>query len=281
MKRVFIAHSFERDRDFIDGLKKMFRDFGFAVADPATEASNDVLSGVISAIQSADVLVAVVGSDRPNVFFEIGVAVGARKGVLLVSENVEVVPSDLRLFPCVSRSGNPWIDASEVTRRVANLKSPHSKAVRSYGSVLSKLRTFISDPDYFDSLTPVTFEKLVMDWFLERGLCKKEEKTRPDAPFDFIVEWPNESKPIVVQVKKLSRQSRVSINHVRELQVSAVSVGANLAFLISSSGFTSSAMAFADSCIPKCRLLTVEGLLKQEGFSDIPSIPKTRKRPKR
>ena len=67
----------------------------------------------------------------------------------------------------------------------------------------------------------------------------------PDTGVDLVITSPKDNQVMLVEVKKLSRQSRVSVEAVRRL-LGAVSIaGAPLGMLVSTSGYTAAALALA------------------------------------
>jgi HJR/Mrr/RecB family endonuclease len=84
-----------------------------------------------------------------------------------------------------------------------------------------------------------------MEFFKEQGYDVIAEAPTRDAGVDFALKSPSDGSTILVEVKKLSAQSRVSVDTVRRLQ-SAVSVeGASFGVLVTTSGYTAAAVAMA------------------------------------
>ena len=55
----------------------------------------DMSSGVIKLISNAEIVIGVITQNPANVLYEIGLAVGMGKGVFLLIDNSEEIPSDL------------------------------------------------------------------------------------------------------------------------------------------------------------------------------------------
>jgi HJR/Mrr/RecB family endonuclease len=86
----------------------------------------------------------------------------------------------------------------------------------------------------------------VADLFRERGYEVSATPPTRDAGVDIVVRSPEDGQLLLVEVKKLSRQGRVSVEAVRRL-LGTVSLASDVALgiLVSPSGFTGAAMALA------------------------------------
>src|SRR4030095_10331603 len=104
MTRVFVSYSYDRDREFISALFKALRELDvFEVLDPAnsTAFGSDIASEIGAQIEWGDIVVSMVVLDRPNILIETGMALGAGKGLLLVTSSVEPLPLGLHALPVV------------------------------------------------------------------------------------------------------------------------------------------------------------------------------------
>ncbi len=243
--KVFISHA-SRDRDFVAILMKILQDEGHEVFDPARETHGEILvSEVSAAIHSADVLVAIVTASNPNVFYELGLGTGARVPILITAPPGMSIPGDLASVPYVQLSGDGPRDAQTIARRANELKGEPSIQLTNFESAEAALRAASRDPEVLEALSPFHFEQLVKELFEQRGYAIEPKESIQDTQVDFAFESQNDKKRILGQVKKLSRQSRVSVETVRKL-VSAVSaVNAPLGILVATSGYTAAASAFA------------------------------------
>jgi TIR domain/Restriction endonuclease len=263
MTRVFLAYSHHEDRDLVEALRTSLRsDRTFELLDPADpeERIQDIFSSVRARIQQSDVVIALLTLDRPNVLLEAGIALGSNKNILLVASSTKELPANLQFLPFVSRTGDIGTDAAEIARRV--------KAIAT-----SQLRNESKRPaslDDFEVMDPAQFESLVAQWFREHGLNVSE--VRADDGVDFLIQDQTSQSKIAVQVKKRSRESRISIDEVRELLGAAITLGAKAAIFISSSPFTAAASEMAAmSVAPRLVLMPIGQLLKLETATAIVS----------
>jgi HJR/Mrr/RecB family endonuclease len=101
--------------------------------------------------------------------------------------------------------------------------------------------------------------------FRERGYAVKAMGPGADIGVDFTIQKDNER--VAVEVKKLSKQSRVSVETVRRL-LSAVHVaGGSLGILVATSGYTAAALGLAAGT--PILLLTLEEILAAKSNKDL------------
>lgn len=242
--KVFLAHSV-RDRDLVTAVATHLRSDGHETIRPdELVATADLLSLISSALRSADVVVAIVSGTNPNVFYELGLAAGAGVPTLIVANPGEALPADLASVPYVQLTGDTLRDARTIVRRVKDLEGLSSPKPDKFASAEAALRAATQDPALLEALAPSEFERLVAELFRERGYEVSATPPTRDSGVDLVVRSPEDGQVMLVEVKKLSKQSRVSVEAVRRL-LDAVSVvsGAALGVLVSTSGFTGAAVA--------------------------------------
>jgi hypothetical protein len=243
--KVFIAHSI-RDREIVTTLVNVLREDGQEVFVPTEIVSGENLLSVVSAaIRSADVLVAVVTAGNTNVFYELGLAAGASVPILITASANELLPAGLASVPYVQLTGDVLRDAQTIARRVKDLQGLSSTKSTKFESAESALLAATRDPAVLESLSPVDFERLVAELFRERGYAVSTTQSTSDTSVDFAFKSQEDKEPVLVEVKKLSRQSRVSVEAVRRLLSAVSASGAPLGMLVATSGYTTAALALA------------------------------------
>jgi hypothetical protein len=241
--KVYIAHSI-RDHDAVDTLRQVLHNEGYEVFVAAQVGlGGNLVSEASAAIRSADALLAVLTTGNPNVFYELGLAAGAGVPILVAAPDGELVPSDLASVPYVQLTGDIFRDAHAIARRARDLRRLLSRAPDRFDSAEAALRAATSDPALLESLSPADFERLVIELFEERGYAVARPSSASDLGIDFTIKAERDAAPILVQVKKLSRQSRVSVETVRRLLTAAAVVSPAKCMLIATSGFTAAAAA--------------------------------------
>ena len=89
------------------------------------EGGLSVRAARLRAISRADVVIAEVSQSTPSVLYEVGVASGLGKPVILVAESSQNLPTDVADFTVVLRSGlvDPMVSADRVRRHVHAVRS--------------------------------------------------------------------------------------------------------------------------------------------------------------
>ena len=95
----------EFDSVYEDLICPALEDAGYQVT-RADEISNQqaVMKDVVTSIAESDLIVADLTSNNPNVFYELGVAHGLRRDVILMTQEIESLPFDLRSYRVVEYS---------------------------------------------------------------------------------------------------------------------------------------------------------------------------------
>jgi hypothetical protein len=122
-QEVFVVMRFtnndENDNAWKHGIKKGIESLGLkAVRSDDHVVSGQMLDKINNHIGQSRLVVAKVDEDNLNVFYELGLAMGLRKDVLLISESslVMKLPSDLRNWECLTY---PKGDYEELLIRVS------------------------------------------------------------------------------------------------------------------------------------------------------------------
>jgi hypothetical protein len=244
--KVFLAYPFA-DRQIAMSLDHVLRDAGCDVVSPSSAvAGTDLISEISSAIRAADLLVALVTTNNPNVFYEIGLAAGANVPTLIVALTPELLPAHLVSIPYVHLTGDVSRDLHEVVQRTKALAEPPRPKPVGLGSAHAALLAAAREPTLLEALSPMEFEALTKRLFEERGYRVLGGRSDEAWGSDFLIDVGDRGL-VAVEVKKLSRQGRVSVETVRNVSAAVAAVGASSGMVVSSSGFTTAAQAFAQA----------------------------------
>lgn len=255
--KIFIAHSM-KDAGLARDVHRHLLDSGHIVMMPENLSDHDdVLSAVSASIRSADVFLAFVTSTDANIYYELGLAAGASVPLIIAAKAGELLPSGLTSVPFVQLTGDSLRDAQTIARRIEDLRGLVTSSTNELGSGEKTLQAAVRDPRLLESISPMEFERLVAELFLERGYSVVRT---PNGSADLIIERQGSNEAIIVEVKKMSRESRVSVETVRRFADLVSHFGAEaVGILVSTSGFTSAAVALAAST--PIALRTLEDLL--------------------
>jgi hypothetical protein len=270
MKRIFLSCSAaDRNSELAEHLKEALERLRLEQSDISMwpSAGYSPHEDVPSLIRSCDALVAIIAKDRPNVLFEIGIAVGAGKPVILLVDADDAVPNELRAYPCIGPTREGRDITSAAVRFFRQLRPIKTRWRSDLPAPDATLRTCAENPNLLDSIDARTFERLLASWFESKGCTIDWSPDNHLTGCDFFAKS-SDGKRWAVQAKKLDKQSRVSIDVVRSLlNTTALSESAG-GLLVATCPFTSSATAFALNSSPKVRLLTLEELLHRGAFHD-------------
>jgi hypothetical protein len=266
--KVFISHAVT-DQTLADAVchdlaLRGHAPIGFLNAMQRGEDTDDVTQ----MIHSADALVAIISGNPPNVLFELGIATGAGKPTLIASSRSEALPFELSNVPFVLLTGVVTEDAWNVSERVRKLVVvPKPKEVSpEFSSAEKALRSALEHPSMLAAMSHGAFEELVAKLFVEREFKFQGPKDKQLLAADFELEL-SSGRHALVEVKKLSAQSQVSIRAVHQL-ASAVSVSrAECGLLISTTTFTPAAITLAG--VTNVQLRTLAELLEAKSVDEL------------
>jgi hypothetical protein len=269
--RVFIAHS-SRDRELVLNIKEHLSQRGDQVVDPfAYTVTSQVVSQIHADMQSADVVVFLLNASSPAVYYELGYAVGAGIPVLVASASTELLPMDISALPFVACTGDSFRDAQLIAKglerfQVKRAETDLSDIVDPGGEWAAVAP---DDKELVDSLSPAAFEDMVMDWYTRKGCLIEDKAEAGDRGYDFAIR--KGSRLFLVEVKKMGRQTLVSVDAVRSLLGAIATSGAAGGIIVSTSNFTSAAKELAKES--PLALRTFEDLAANEADLIFPAVP--------
>jgi HJR/Mrr/RecB family endonuclease len=242
--KIFISFA-AADWDRVGPLMASVREAGFDVASMDYVLASSAESAVASEILSSQVIVAIISSANPNVFYELGLAVGAGLPAVIAAIGDVSLPSDLASMPLLRLTGDVARDASSLLLHLDSLNLAHDEQKLPSGTPEEILAAVASDAQLLEKLSPAEFERMVGELLESRGWSVERSGTRKGADIDLILSDPDTEKVTVVEVKKINSQGRVSVDAVRQLLSYMAIMGAHSGILVSTAGFTSSALAMA------------------------------------
>lgn len=261
--RIFVSYSYSDTYELGAELTRALAETGHEVFEPAAvpKPAGTIIASISTAIRRSDVMIALLTVGNPNVYFELGLAAGANVPTLIASRKPEDIVFDLSSAPYVQLTSDVDIDVAAIIRRVgdvAEVRPRFEGGVRESAEVT--LAEAARDPSVLEGVSASEFEKLVAKLFHERGFPVRMASPRPDRGFDLIIDSELDGgPPTIVEVKRYSRRSLVSVGTVRNLLGSMTAAGAARAILVSSSGFTTAARVAAAEW--PVELMTLDDLL--------------------
>jgi len=259
--KIFISYSYAETRGLADRLVEALVREGHKVFDPASSLQpENITTGITTALRNSDAVIALMTNANPNVYYEAGLAAGAHVPILVAADSPDHIAFALSSAPYVQLTGDTDADTEEILRRFADIWPAHGAADASEPQATElTLADAAADVEALEQLAPQEFERLVAELLQDRGFPAHPQPLQGDRGFDILIDG---DPPTVVEVKRYSKGSLVPVGVVRQLLGAMVAAGAGRALLISSSGFTKSAIAAAAEW--PIDLLTLEDLLHLE-----------------
>ncbi|GEO43673.1 hypothetical protein SAE02_78210 [Skermanella aerolata] len=233
------------DRDRVGKLMILVRKAGFEVDSVDGVLARSPITAVASEILSSRVIVAVISSDNPNVFYELGLAVGAGLPAVIVAIGDVLLPNDLASMPFLRLTDDVARDAGSLLLHLRGLNLGQHEQRLPSGSIEEMLVAATRDTQLLEKLSPAKFEQMIGELLESRGWSIERSTARRDAEADFILSDPTTKKVTIVEVKKINSQGRVSVDAVRQFLGHMSVMGVSSGILVSTAGFTSSALAMA------------------------------------
>lgn len=264
MKNIFLAHS-RGDRELISSIKSRLQEEGqFDFVDSLDLSANYELgSSSEFYIKRASVVVAFLANATSNTLYEVGMAVGAGKTILIASHDLESLPTELQRVPFVLVSGNVELDTTALLKSLHSLKVEDQHQILPFSTPQDDLRTYYSNPEYFDSMSEKEFRDFLIAWLQNIGFSIDKSRDPIHYGTDIVLRSSHDDSIVIMEVKRYNRQSRVSIKDVMALFGAATAYKAEKAVLITSSSFTVAASEMAKTFEqPKLYLLTMEDVLQ-------------------
>lgn len=193
------------------------------------------INKIQSLFDMCDVIVFYISRGNPNIYFEIGLAQGAKKEVIIISQSHSLIPFDLSHQKCiVADSGNFENIAYEVFRAVEQSSGKtnlYKSQITNFNILDSYFNNYSPDIKYRDlyAFNGPKRHNLFEMWFY--GLAKniiqwqvmESEKIKSRDSFDFMIwnssddpELQSLGNPIPVELKALNSMNTQQWNYLAE-----------------------------------------------------------------
>lgn len=259
MNSIFISYSLNDvfAGKIIEGVKDLITE-NFVLLDCAQGIWEEKVS-ILESIKKCDYFICVFDSNNPNAMFELGYAMGKNKNIILIAEHNNL-PYDLKSFEYIKRSDNINEIVMELNKRLY-LSDPIPKEMICYSEYKENIMRAIDDKEFLDNMNYQDFEKIVFEYLKSQGLSIIYPGKMRDMGYDFHI--PQFS--CLVEVKKYNRNGKISLSIIRSLIGAMVENNAERGIIISSAGFTQSAINFVQDLKPNIILLSLRDLIKLDG----------------
>ena len=136
---AFVIMPFDQDFDEIykDFLVSVLTESGFEVrrADNRQNAQN-IIKDIVNGIAKSDLIVADLTDSNPNVYYELGLAHALNKPVILLTQELDSLPFDLKSYRVVSYTTH-FADMKQASRNLASMAAGLISGETEFGSPIS------------------------------------------------------------------------------------------------------------------------------------------------
>jgi hypothetical protein len=263
MKPIFISHSGKHySVRAAETLSAELERHGYTVL-RSPEFGQSLETGIQDCMRRAGLIVALLTDPSPNVLFEVGYASGLGKRVVLVVPPDANLPMDLRSFSYIEAQFDSPFAVEEIVGEVERAYEVRVSTENKYTSYRDILRSFETDPNFFEMLDSRRFERCLFDLFQDKGFEPEEASADEYVGVDVFLRRYGIYRMTLVEAKKYNKNSRVSVTVVQQLFGAIATYGGDHGIIVTSSGFTRSAIDFAAKRRPEIELWDMDKILSE------------------
>jgi hypothetical protein len=257
MKKIMFSYSYN-DNDaklFIDSFKKEMSILDLELISfdnlPIAVSMDEYFTETINL---CDFFVCFISQNNANVMLELGYALGIRKNIIIIGEhnNIPFALQAMNFFPRSIKSYELLSYLGEYISRNDNLSRNDHIDIKSLS-----VNNLITNPEIINQLSVFDFENIIVKWFKQKGY---EIECNNNVGYDLKI-LSFDGNVTLVEIKKYSENSSVSISTVQQLVSSMCLENVNTGIIISSSQFTKAAISFASSVSSQILLWTLDDLI--------------------
>lgn len=101
----------EWDRIFESWIKKAVESCPLSIkCRRSSLLTGNFVKGIVEDISTSDIVIADLTGGRPNVYYELGIRHAIRNGTIIITQNLDQLPSDLRSYYCIEYNYESKLD---------------------------------------------------------------------------------------------------------------------------------------------------------------------------
>ncbi|HHT5345458.1 TPA: hypothetical protein ACTY9I_001715 [Raoultella planticola] len=240
MKRIGLLNGLSHEANELkNSLKNMSQLEGYEVETIDDFYQQETVSGAMwGLINLCDVLVAFVNKNSESLYYQIGLAHGAGKPVVIITDNEYTLPPEIRGQRILSISKYDFLDnkfvfqlkeaVDDATRRKSGYLGPRSEHKKYSAS--HNFQPAVNFRDLF-SVEGYRRARLFEQWLAERAagiegweVTASESRDRRDAGFDLVI-WNSQEdselsilgNPIAVEIKAINSMSLANLHNLLKI----------------------------------------------------------------
>ncbi len=267
MKRIYLSYSYGKiEPYFIEVLKNELERFDFKIINDIPNIiciDYDFENTIQNSINKCDLIIAIISEYNPNVFFELGYAMGRGKQILIVGSIGIDLPRSLKNINYIV--GDPYEKniIFEIINKIEKMTFIQTKNVENIQDLEYLITSYDNDQDYFDKIEQIQFEKVIGDLFRRMHYEIFLNENPNDYGYDFLITNYGNYGKTLVEIKKYNRNIKISVGQIQKFLGAIYFNKAESGIFITTSGFTRSAIDFAERATPKMELWDIDYLINK------------------
>lgn len=267
MKSIYLSYSYGKiEHSFIEMLRNELERFDFRIINvfPNIICSDFELENTNqNSINKCDLLIAIISEYNPNVFFELGYAIGRGKQILIVGSIGIDLPRSLKNINYIV--GDPYEKniIFEIINQIEKMKFIQTKKVENINDLEFLINSYDNDQDFFDKIEPIQFEEIIGQFFRRMNYEIYPNENPNEYGYDFLITNYGNYGKTLVEIKKYNRNSKISVGQIQQFLGAIYFNKAECGIFITTSGFTRSAIDFAERATPKIELWDIDNLINR------------------
>jgi HJR/Mrr/RecB family endonuclease len=239
MARIFVSHSSQQTKA-AHHLTALIAPFGHEVIHPEYSGTEErTIEPILNALASSDVVVALYDQQSQGAMFDLGLAFGMAKPLIVLISSGTSLPNELSNVTCVRVDELDEAAAYRILAAINNVAERTTR--RDQGARRSKFSSIS-----WAELGAIEFEKKITEWFAQSGAHITPPGKIGTSGYDFSVIDPKSRIRYVVEAKRMASSGLVSIEPVRQFLEAVIRMRANGGIFVTTSDFTNSARDFAE-----------------------------------
>lgn len=215
-------------------------------------------------IKKSKLVIAIISEEDVKTYLELGFALGQGKRVFIFVqyninlpqelENIAICRFDTRRE--LIYEVNKILQEEQISKEYTDNKLADEDLDK-----FMKNSDILMLQEYIESLNAFEFEEIIYRLFKRKGYIVENNSSRYDSGYDLVIDAFVEKKRALIEVKKYSKNNKVSIASIQQLGGAMYEYKADKGILITTSDFSSSARRYADTCSLDIELWTLEKML--------------------
>ncbi|MGL1892178.1 MAG: restriction endonuclease [Spirochaetaceae bacterium] len=261
-KKIYISMS-TNHLEYMYDLKSELDNFNYDINyNNQIDSNISTENNTIENINQSDIVIAFLYENDPNVIFEIGYALGKNKVILLVTDYHEKLIPNLRLINLIESEYLNYDVKSKIINFIENI---HIKKNETKSKMLNNYKDYFlnyyNNINLIDDLNGREFEGIIYRIFQQKYQNILRSSGIDNYGYDFLLHNYKSYYKTLVEVKKYSINNKVSISQLQKFLGALYSNNADCGLFVSYSGFTRTAIDFAEKVKPSIELIDMEKLV--------------------